>query len=63
MRLALNPNSVAEVEGVKEIALALKATKNSLAKKEPKPAISGNSATLEGEDELELKSLVPGAPR
>lgn len=58
MRLALNPKSVAEIEGVKFTALALKSAKKSLPAKRAEAGQTG----LQDENG-ELKPLFPNAPR
>lgn len=57
VRLALSPKSVTDVEGVKEIALALKAARK------PAPKQTDKNGGAQGEEDQELQPLVKDAPR
>lgn len=61
MRLTLNPSSVADVEGVRDIALALKATKKIVSKTDAKGGKGG--AAKDKEEGVEPQPLYPEAPR
>lgn len=58
VRLTLNPKSVTDVEGVKDVALALKAAKVMV----PKGRQGTGGGASAGDDE-ELQPLVKDAPR
>ena len=59
VRLALNPKSVAEIDGVKYTALALKAAKKVVPRE--RKAAAGNGGQQEESDDLQ--PLFPNAPR
>lgn len=64
MRLTLNPSSVADIEGVREVATALKATKKIVSKAakaaQEKASGDGNGGK---EEEQDPQPLYPDAPR
>lgn len=60
VRLTINPSSVADVEGVRDVALALKATKK-LESKATKAKQDTKASTKDGQDEPQ--PLSPNAPR
>lgn len=62
VRLTINPKSVTDVEGVRDVALALKAAKKIMSD-EQKAASKSAKDGQKGEDDTELKPLVPNAPR
>ena len=59
MRLTLNPRSVTDIEGVKDVALALKAAKKPSGKRNG----NGSKKRTEGDSVEELGPIVTGAPR
>lgn len=64
MRLALSPKSVTDVEGVREMALALKATTKTLSKRKDNGNSNNNDGgSTEGEGDEELQPLVKEGPR
>lgn len=60
VRLTINPSSVADVEGVREVALALKETKK-IVSKASKEKQDNKAGAKEGQDEPQ--PLSPNAPR
>lgn len=62
MRLTLNPSSVADVEGVRDVALALKATKKLVSKADTAKRDKEGGAK-DKEEDVEPQPLYPNAPR
>ena len=56
VRLTINPKSVTDVEGVKDVALALKAAKKLVPK-------AGSTTAADKEEESEPQPLFPNSPR
>lgn len=64
VRLTLNPSSVTDVEGVRDVALALKATKKVVPKERIEAETAKNKNKKgETEDDNEPQPLTPNAPR
>lgn len=61
VRLTLNPSSVTDVEGVRDVALALKATKKVVPKERAEAAAKNKKSGAE--DETEPQPLTPNSPR
>lgn len=61
VRLTLNPSSVADVEGVRDVALALKATKKLVSKTDAKWGMGGGAK--DKDEGTEPQPLYPNAPR
>ena len=65
MRLTLSPKSVTDVEGVRDVALSLKAAKKLVSSNgnSAAAAASGSGKSAENKKDEELQPLFPNAPR